>query len=116
MGAKRNGRQGRRRSGPGARFAGARLAGERRFRRFPAMREVVSLATPPVRRIAPDGVFDAFGWCPSAGLEWGRRAGRARGGASEASRGSVEFDARTPITSANPPRMVFVMRAECTFL
>jgi hypothetical protein len=64
---------------------------------------VVWLETPPIPRIVPDGVFDAFGWCASDRLEWGRAAGRP-------------IDPSTPVTAANPPRMVFVMRAECTFL
>ena len=34
------------------------------------MARVVRLATPPVLRVVPDGVFDAFGWCDSDALEW----------------------------------------------
>ena len=63
----------------------------------------VSLLTPPVPLLTPGGVFDAFGWSPSARLDWGRPAARA-------------LDRDTPVTSANPPGMVFVMREECTFL
>ena len=64
---------------------------------------LVSLLTPPVPLLAPAGVFDAFGWAPSAQLEWGRPVSRA-------------LDREMPVTSANPPGMVFVMRGECTFL
>ena len=63
----------------------------------------VSLLTPPVPLLAPAGVFDAFGWVPSARLEWGCPAPSA-------------LDREMPVTSANPPGMVFVMRGECTFL
>ncbi|MGO8997612.1 MAG: hypothetical protein ACLQVI_30210 [Polyangiaceae bacterium] len=56
----------------------------------------VFLSTPPVPRIVPDGVFDAFGWCESDRLEWGRTEG--------------PFDLETPVTSANPPGMVFVLQ------
>jgi len=67
------------------------------------VRTTIWLAVPPIARVAPQGVFDAFGWCASDQLEWGRPAGRP-------------FDAWATITPANPPAMVFVMRAECTFL
>ena len=59
------------------------------------------LETPPVPRIVPDGVFDAFGWCASDVLEW-----RAPDG----------WTKHEPVTSANPPRMVFVMKRELAFL
>jgi hypothetical protein len=52
-----------------------------------------------VPRIVPDGVFDAFGWCGSDTLEWGFPA-----------RAVIEVGA--PITAANPPGMVFVLRGE----
>jgi hypothetical protein len=58
------------------------------------------LLTPPVARVVPEGVFDAFAWCPSDVLDWRRS----------------EWDATTPLTSTNPPKMAFVMRSECTFL
>ena len=61
-----------------------------------ATARVVVLATPPVRRIVPDGVFDAFGWCESDELEWRAPAG--------------SWDASTPIDGADPARMVFVTR------
>jgi hypothetical protein len=61
--------------------------------RFP----LESLATPALPRLTPDGVFDAFGWCASERLSWGRAADRA-------------FDTQRAITSANPPEMVFVFR------
>jgi hypothetical protein len=57
----------------------------------------VPLVVQGVPRIAPDGVFDAFGWCASHRLTWGRPAGSA-------------LDTETPITAANPPGMVFVLR------
>ncbi|HEY2510570.1 MAG TPA: hypothetical protein VGI39_06930 [Polyangiaceae bacterium] len=59
--------------------------------------------TPPVPLLVPGAVFDAFGWSPSARLDWGRPAGRP-------------LERSTKVTSANPPGMVFVMRGECTFL
>jgi hypothetical protein len=63
----------------------------------PGSRIVVTLATPPLPCVVPEGVFDAFGWCASDVLEWGRPAARP-------------FDAGASITPANPPAMVFVMR------
>jgi hypothetical protein len=56
-----------------------------------------------VALFAPPGVFDAFGWCASDTLEWEAPAGRP-------------LDFATPVTSANPPGMVFVMRGDCDFL
>lgn len=64
---------------------------------------VTRLRTPAIPRVAPDGVFDAFGWCESDWLEWRRPGARA-------------FDVSTPIDGADPARMVFVFHAECTFL
>jgi hypothetical protein len=58
----------------------------------------VTLATPPVVRLVPDGVFDGFGWCKSLHLGWRRPAG------------ALEHD--TPVTSANPPGMVFVLHGD----
>ena len=63
------------------------------------------LLTPPVARIVPDGVFDAFGWCPSDTLEWGEPASR-----------SMATLAEEPLTLENPPRMIFVMKRELAFL
>ena len=75
--------------------------------RSPAVRaRLETLRTPPLRRIAPEGVFDAFGWCPSETLTWGRPALGAGAG----------WDVTTPIDGGNPARMVFVMHASCTFL
>ena len=71
----------------------------------------VFLETPPLPRIVPADVFDAFGWCDSERLEWRRPAD---GGSS--GRGARAWDESTPIDGADPARMVFVMRAECTFL
>lgn len=56
----------------------------------------VLLHTPPLPRIAPDGVFDAFGWCPSDTLEWRRP--------------QPGWDTGTPIDGSDPARMVFVLR------
>ncbi len=61
------------------------------------------LQTPPVPRIVPDGVFDAFGWWPSDILEWGAPPAEA-------------WTAGGPVTADNPPRMVFVMKRELSFL
>ena len=65
----------------------------------------VVLETPPVPRIVPADVFDAFGWCASDTLEWRKPADDVRA-----------WDASTPVDGADPARMVFVMREECTFL
>jgi hypothetical protein len=61
-----------------------------------------ALATPPIASIVPDGVFDAFGWCASDTLEWRRAEG--------------QWSSETTVTGANPPGMIFVLRAECDFL
>lgn len=60
------------------------------------MTRVVRLATPPAPRLAPDGVFDAFGWCDSDELEWRAPVG--------------SWDDATPIDGSDPARMVFVTR------
>jgi hypothetical protein len=60
---------------------------------------VVHLATPPVARIVPADVFDAFGWCESDVLEWRVPAGPVHG-----------WDPSTPIDGGDPARMVFVLR------
>jgi hypothetical protein len=67
--------------------------------------ESLRLATPPIARIVPDGVFDAYGWCASDALEWRRPAA-----------GRYAWDASAAIAATNPARMVFVMHAPCTFL
>ncbi|MBX3219231.1 MAG: hypothetical protein KF795_01855 [Labilithrix sp.] len=60
---------------------------------------------PPLPRVVPDGVFDAWSWCESDVLEWRRPAG------------SPSFaHATTTIEGQNPPGLVFVMHAECSFL
>lgn len=61
-----------------------------------ACASVVHLATPPAARLVPEGVFDAFGWCDSDGLEWRSPAGA--------------WDDATPIDGSDPARMVFVTR------
>ena len=59
------------------------------------------LETPPIPRVVPDGVFDGFGWQASDTLEW-RSPGR------------IAMDG--PLTDDNPPRMIFVMKADAAFL
>jgi hypothetical protein len=58
---------------------------------------IQTLRTPPVARIVPDGVFDAFAWCVSDRLEWRRPRG--------------PWDTETPIDASNPERMVFVLHS-----
>ena len=60
---------------------------------------MVHLTTPPLARLVPDGVFDAFGWCPSDALEWRVPDGPGR-----------RWDPDTPIDGGDPARMVFVVR------
>jgi len=60
------------------------------------------LETPPIPRIVPEGVFDAFGWCESDVLEWRAPDHWSRG-------------ARR-VTSDNPAHMVFVMKRDLDFL
>ncbi len=60
---------------------------------------VAHLATPPLPRLVPEAVFDAFAWCPSDHLEWRVPAGPARA-----------WDPDTPIDGSDPARMVFVAR------
>jgi hypothetical protein len=55
----------------------------------------VQLRTPPIARLVPADVFDAFGWCESDTLEW---------------RSPGVFDGSTPIDGSDPARMVFVAR------
>jgi hypothetical protein len=62
----------------------------------------VVLRTPPIPRLVPVGVFDAFGWCDSDVLEWRRPR--------DAWRSEVEM------TPDNPPGMAFVLRERCDFL
>lgn len=50
----------------------------------------------------PDGVFDAFGWCASDTLLWGRPADR--------------WDPDTAVDGSDPARMVFVMHTPVDFL
>jgi hypothetical protein len=62
----------------------------------PQALRVAWLATPPVERIVPDGVFDAFGWAASDTLEW---------------RVPVSaWDPDASIDGSDPARMVFVVR------
>jgi hypothetical protein len=59
------------------------------------------LETRPIPRIAPDGVFDAFGWCASTTLEWRAPDGWSRD---------------LGLTADNPPHMIFVMKADAPAL
>jgi hypothetical protein len=59
------------------------------------------LDVPPVARVVPARVFDAFAWCASDELVL------VTPGA---------LDVSCPVTADNPPGLVFLMRAECTFL
>ncbi len=68
----------------------------------PAQSTALWLRVPPLSRLVPDGVFDAFGWCESTLVEWRRPV--------------AGFDASTRLTAANPPRMVFVLRGPCDWL
>ena len=61
----------------------------------------VRLAVPPVPRIVPDGVFDAFAWCRSDKLDWRRPAA---------------WDGTTSVTASNPSGLAFVFRTPCEWL
>lgn len=63
------------------------------------------LDVPPLARVVPDGVFDAWSWCESDVLEWRRPAGSP-----------TSLDDGASIEGQNPPGLVFVMREPCTFL
>jgi hypothetical protein len=54
------------------------------------------LDVPPMPRVVPDGVFDAWSWCPSDVIEWRRPA-------------STTLEP-TPIEGDNPAGLAFVMR------
>lgn len=58
----------------------------------------VRLRTPPVPRVVPESVFDAFGWAKSATLDWRRPP-------SALVRGE-------PVDGRNPPGLAFVMRGD----
>lgn len=60
------------------------------------------LVTAPLPRIVPDHVFDAFGWCDSDHLRWGRP--------------EHAWDPETPVDGSDPARMVFVMHAPVDWL
>ncbi len=60
------------------------------------------LSTPPIERIVPARVFDAFGWCESDTLLWRRPIDR--------------WDESTPVDGSDPARMVFVMHTPLDFL
>jgi hypothetical protein len=55
------------------------------------------LETPPLARVVPERVFDAFAWCVSDVLEWRCPASR--------------WDDATPIDGSDPARMVFVLHS-----
>ena len=61
------------------------------------------LDVPPMARVVPDGVFDAWSWCNSDVVEWRRPAG-------------TSLVSAAPIEGQNPPGLVFVMREECELL
>jgi hypothetical protein len=69
-----------------------------------ALDEATRLETPPVPRVVPDGVFDAFGWRASTTLEW--RAPTA----------TRTWSRDVRLTADNPPHMVFVMKTALPFL
>lgn len=56
------------------------------------------LLVPPMPRVVPDGVFDAWSWCESDVIEWRRPGDRELALASSA------------IDGQNPPGLVFVLR------
>jgi hypothetical protein len=60
----------------------------------PGLATLTRLSTPPIPLLVPAGVFDAFGWCESASLDWWHPA---RG-----------IDLATPVDGTDPTRMVFV--------
>ena len=59
------------------------------------------LATPPVRRLAPDGVFDDFAWCASDAIDC---------------RLPDAWRCEGSVTADNPAGMAFVLHAHCDFL
>lgn len=59
------------------------------------------LLTPPLPCVVPAEVFDAFAWCVSGELSWQRPA---------------EWSKDEPLTADNPPRMIFVLREDASFL
>ena len=71
--------------------------------RSPGLARHQRLQTPPIGRVVPEGVFDAFGWCESDWLEWRHPVAR-------------DFDTTAPIDGSDPARMVFVFHCACTFL
>jgi hypothetical protein len=62
-----------------------------------ALFETVLLRTPPLPRLVPESVFDAYGWCESRALEWRKPPGPLAGGEA--------------IDGSNPARMAFVFRS-----
>src|ERR1700722_4686477 len=54
------------------------------------------LAPPPMPRLVPEDVFDAFGWCASDALEWRRPADR--------------WDPTPRLDGSDPARMGFLLR------
>jgi hypothetical protein len=66
---------------------------------------VLMLDVPPMPRVVPASVFDAWSWCESDTIEWRRPEGAE----------SFSTEHRT-INSENPAGLAFVMREECSFL
>jgi hypothetical protein len=67
----------------------------------------VELLVPALPRFIPDEdrrVFDAWSWCESDVIEWRLPPGK------------TAIDKSGPVDATNPPDLVFVMHAECTFL
>jgi hypothetical protein len=66
----------------------------------------VELIVPPMPRVVPDDVFDAWCWCESDVVEWNTPRG--------ASLSRLHRDGS--IDGHNPPDLVFVMHVTCNFL
>jgi hypothetical protein len=75
-------------------------------RRGPAQNvSVLMLDVPPMPRVVPERVFDAWSWCESDIIEWRRPEGSNFLGAEHKA-----------INSENPAGLAFVMHEECSFL
>jgi hypothetical protein len=70
--------------------------------REPSLATRIELVTPPIARVVPEHVFDAYGWCESDRLTLWRPRDR--------------WDEVTRVTSQNPPGMVFLLEAAGAFL
>ena len=72
--------------------------------RFEPDARAIMLDVPAMKRVVPDGVFDAWGWCRSDVIEWRRPDG------------SAFLHENNTIEGQNPPGLAFVMREDRTFL